>query len=703
MVIGGLNLNKMKTNSLLKKTLLILLPSLVVCFIFLIVAVIFSTRSGLTVYFEDLLGKKYTIFNTELIGSGEHLYNQVLLFNESEDLSIAVQSGDKFRVRSYLDALQKAEDIDAIYLVNKDGSIYETTNLGVSDPNLFKSNNTFKNASSQTPIYKIAYIGGNVSILAINRYVAGNSFEGYIVLEKRISSNESLDHYKTILDCEVTVFLDDVRLATTVLDQDHKRVTGTKLNNDHIYNVVYNERKSYYGENVIQGEDFLTVYIPLDTDNSADKVMFFIGMPVSVIGDTNSTILDVVIPTLMFIFVVIVGIILIIIIFFVIKPLQVAAKAIHNLASGEADLTYRINNKHHDEIGHLCNDIDAFLDMQQGLIKELKGAENTLEEIGQSLSSASVESASAITEIMANVEGVRKQTVHQNNAISAANVEMNNSLEAANRLEKLVQDQSAGIIESSAAIEEMLGNISSVSQSVKKMSDQFNDLSTVTGEGHQKQVEVDKKITEMAAESQLLVEANTVIARIASQTNLLAMNAAIEAAHAGDKGAGFSVVADEIRALAENSSKQSHTIGQELKQITTTIQDVVAASRLSRDAFAVINEKLSGTHRLVSEIDSAMIEQNETSKQVLEALRDINTSTAEVTEMSKTMQEATIKTNNEMHNLTQITSTVSGSMDEMAAGAVQINDSAQGVSNMATETRDNIRFMDSLIGRFKTE
>jgi len=700
-----------KEKSLLSRLLFFLIIGFVVFGSGLIFSVIFGTKSALQHYYSEELETKRQAFEVDLKNRQTRLGNQMLFFQDADLYPGLFAAGQTGKIQDWLDRGRKSASMTALYLTDREGRVLYSSSGAGGTADMFKGEPVFIKAGTESVSTGLALLNNGISLIGAVRLEA-QGFSGYGIMEDRLSTNEDVDYYHSLLGCAFTIFIDDTSAATSIKDRDGQRITGTKLDNRQIYDRVYNKKQIYYGANRIQGADYLTIYMPVKFEGNTDRgleasdgqrALFFIGEPTTLLSAMQTQMLSITLPLTCGLSAAMVLMVLFLFISLVMKPLKGAVKAIHILSedSEDADLTYRIGISRNDEIGRLCRDIDAFIGHQQDLIRELKNAEESLKNIGDNLGVSSQQSASAISEIMANIEGVRKQTELQMKSLETANIQIKNSKDSAEKLDGLVQNQSAGIIESSASIEEMVGNIAAVTASVRKMSGQFHELIELTKTGNAKQSDVDSKVKGMAEQSQKLTEANAVIAHIAAQTNLLAMNAAIEAAHAGAAGAGFSVVADEIRNLAETSGRQSHSIGEELKNINRSIAEVVDSSGQSRTAFNTITEKLSNTDSLVQEISQAMIEQDGASKQVLDALRNINESTGQVQTTAKELHLEAENVDTEMGNLTRIADTVAGSMDEMSAGAVQINSSAQGISGMAQDTEANIRKLESLIGRFK--
>ncbi len=382
------------------------------------------------------------------------------------------------------------------------------------------------------------------------------------------------------------------------------------------------------------------------------------------------------------------------------RPLKRAAHALSNVARGEGDLTHLLAVNSIDEIGQLSGHFNTFVTSLSRIIGAMKNSLETLKRSGQELSANMEQTGSAVYEINANIDSVKQQIINQ----SAGVTEISSTIEEISRnidsLNALIDRQGSSLEGSSASIEEMVANIQSVSRNVDSNLSQVQGLQRESEKGYGQLQEVTRVIQEVAQQSDGLLDANKVIQNISAKTNLLAMNAAIEAAHAGNAGRGFAVVADEIRKLAETSGAQSKTITQVLKSLKSLIDSVVHQVMEAGNSFETVRLSVHDVTRRQEEIRSSMEEQSSGSEQVLSSLEDLRNISHEVQAGSGEMATGSRAILEEMQHLMSITQEVQNSMEEMSRGTEEINSAVTSVISLTEENSRGIEGMEKDILKF---
>jgi methyl-accepting chemotaxis protein len=372
-----------------------------------------------------------------------------------------------------------------------------------------------------------------------------------------------------------------------------------------------------------------------------------------------------------------------------------------NLSSEKKDLTRRINVCSVYEIGTVSGMVNAFCEHLGGGIQEIKSGQHELSKVGTQLEENARSMAVSVTQIADAVEQVLAKTQGQMESVNTSSKTVNELKGLVETLEKSDVTQTTSMSQGSSAVEQMVGNISSIGTVTEKMAAQFETVAEASQEGGRIQNESRERIREIVAQSQALQEANKIIANIAAKTNLLAMNAAIEAAHAGETGKGFSVVADEIRKLAENSSSESRKISTELKQIVTTIDRIVKDAEASENAFAEVSRRIGETEKLVIEVDNAIHEQKTGAGQGIESLRIMNEINTQVSGDSRKMAQGNEAVLQEIGALQNSAREISTNMEEVSEGIRKIKSGAEEVSDLAAASRSSIEKISSTADEFE--
>ena len=364
------------------------------------------------------------------------------------------------------------------------------------------------------------------------------------------------------------------------------------------------------------------------------------------------------------------------------------------------DLTERFYIKKRDEIGRLMIDFNTTMDKVVGMVNSLIRESKTMQHVGDDLYNNMNETASAINEISANVESIKRQTITQAASVQKTGNVVETIIEQIQQLDKEIALQAGAVTQSSSSVEEMAANIVTITQTLERNNNLIKEMYSMTIDGKNGAKTANSVVQQIAERSDSLLEASVIIQNIASQTNLLAMNAAIEAAHAGETGKGFAVVADEIRKLAEESNAQGKQIGGVLKESIEIIRTLIAAGNGAEQTFDKVYELATQISEQEDFITRSMQEQMNANKEVLTAIKGINSTTNTVKAGSSEMLSGSGEVAREMNKLDGLTQVITNSMDEMSAGAIQINNAVVEVNDLVQKNKESIGILVNKVKEF---
>jgi methyl-accepting chemotaxis protein len=386
----------------------------------------------------------------------------------------------------------------------------------------------------------------------------------------------------------------------------------------------------------------------------------------------------------------------------IVRPIRFLVERLKDISEGGGDLTRQLTINSKDEIGDLARYFNKTLESISSLIKRIKDKVNALTNTGHELSSNMAKTSMAVDQISANFDGMKSTMGRQEQSSAEADSAVKNIQTSIDSLNTLISGQSESINTSSSSIEEMTANIHSVTKTLIENTKNVDELTEASENGKTGLQTVAQKIQEIAKDSEGLLEINAVMNNIASQTNLLSMNAAIEAAHAGEAGKGFAVVADEIRKLAETSGKQSKTTAGMLKKIKASIDSITVSSNEVLSRFEVIDTSVKTVSQHEKNILGAMEEQEIGGKQVLNSmgrLKEINVSVKTGSEKMLASGDHLIKQTND---LIKTSNDVVNGMNDIVNGAMQqIQTAVSHVDEMSAENSRNFEDLKQETEKFK--
>ncbi len=365
----------------------------------------------------------------------------------------------------------------------------------------------------------------------------------------------------------------------------------------------------------------------------------------------------------------------------VVNRLQTVMEISARLARGDFSATLEARGA--DEIADLSTNIAEVITSLDGIIGTVVGRIHVLEETRSQLATSTATTSTTVLEMAGQMDSSREE-----NDDLAANVtqttaiieEMARSIEALNNS---VQQQASAIEESSASIEQMIASIENIASISTTARQQLGRLDSASEASRQVLEEQEELVSQMSNASDRLLEANELIAGVTEQTDLLAMNAAIEAAHAGDAGRGFAVVADEIRKLAEMTGEQSRQVDTDIASIRNLIGRLVVGSRTSNEGFSEIQSALADVQNVFQEINEAMQEQRSGGSEILDALRQMRDLTTTVNDGSSEMRAGNEQMLTAIRNVNEITQRSRESIRRVNDGITRISGEMEEIKNVS--------------------
>ncbi len=372
-----------------------------------------------------------------------------------------------------------------------------------------------------------------------------------------------------------------------------------------------------------------------------------------------------------------------------------------NRAGG--DLGERIVLMNFDHLGRISHLFNQFLDILTELVRDvgLSGGdlENSGEELARSIGAA-VEKSTLLEEAFRRME---EHFSRQNEQVEKTRDHTRTIDGSTEQLDGKLQHQGTIINESAAAVEQMIGNLAALTGHLRRNRELFENLNSLSREGKERMDGMTESIESVRLQEKQLSEANSLIAGIAARTNLLAMNAAIEAAHAGSAGRGFAVVADEIRKLAESSTLRSKDVSRTLKETEDLISRVVGDVESTGDSFDRLREMLDQADRLQQELMNSMEEQDAGGREVLAGLSAMTEHTHEVNLSAREVRENSRSIGENMEELSRYSRELEILLDNVKNGTSHIKSSLERIGELGSVNRKNIGNITGKIARFKVQ